>query len=159
MSLRCPTLQIDWLNMKIQSISDSIKDKKAEIANHPGIDIVLCGRKRERTDFNPNKAETDLSILIFQTGNGLALVKFCRELSGVIIGQYSMETDVVIIRTRVRRSLVANLRCSELQADSLFALSLELIHARLHGHYRRSNLEIGYLIAMASGAVADISAN
>ena len=56
-------------------------------------------------------------------------------------------------------SLKATLKCSEKQALSLVELSLELIHAKVHGAYRRTNVELSYLIAMATGAVADVSSN
>jgi len=145
--------------MKIQSICDSPTDTGPETANCPSVDHVLCGRKGGEIEVGSNKAQTDLATQIFLVGNGRGMVKFCRELSAVIIRQYSVETDVDAIRSKVSRSLVTILRCSDMQADCLFELSLELINARLHGHYRRSNLEISYLIAMASGAVADVSAN
>jgi hypothetical protein len=51
------------------------------------------------------------------------------------------------------------LKCTRAQANCLIDLSLEMIHAKVRGKYRRTDLEISYLIATATGAVSDISSN
>jgi hypothetical protein len=105
------------------------------------------------------KVEADLAQRIFREGNGRGLIKFCRELSGVLIRRYMVEPDAASLRTRLCASLVVTLQCTELQAQCLIDLSLELIHAKLHGEYRRSNVELSYLIATATGAVEDVGSN
>lgn len=104
-------------------------------------------------------AEEDLTNRIFREGNGRGLIKFCRELSVILIRQYSVEDDATELRAKLRSSLMSTLGCSEKQALSLVELSLELIHAKVHGAYRRTNVELSYLIAMATGAVTDVSSN
>lgn len=77
----------------------------------------------------------------------------------ILIRQYSVEDDATELRAKLRSSLMSTLGCSEKQALSLVELSLELIHAKVHGAYRRTNVELSYLIAMATGAVTDVSSN
>lgn len=104
-------------------------------------------------------AEQALTNRIFREGNGRGLIKFCRELSVILIRQYTKNDDVGELREKLCSSLMATLRCSHLQAQCLIDLSLELIHAKVHGKYRRSNVELSYLIATATGAVGDVSSN
>ena len=104
-------------------------------------------------------AEQELTNRIFREGNGRGLMKFCRELSVILIRQYTKNDDVSELRDKLSSSLEATLKCSTLQAQCLIDLSLELIHAKVHGKYRRSNVELSYLIATATGAVGDVSAN
>lgn len=77
----------------------------------------------------------------------------------ILIRQYSVNDDAAELRSRLCESLVSTLRCSEKQALCLVELSLELIHAKVHGRYRRTSVELSYLIAMATGAVTDVTAN
>lgn len=122
-------------------------------------DHILIHRKRQ-ADRRPSRtAEEDLCNRIFREGNGRGLINFCRELSGIMIRQYSGEGDVGELRGRIESSLIATLRCSSLQAQCLIDLALELIHARVHGQYRRTKVELSYLIATATGAVSDASSN
>ncbi|MDF1810637.1 MAG: hypothetical protein P1V20_00415 [Verrucomicrobiales bacterium] len=104
-------------------------------------------------------AESRLAEKIFREANGRVLIKFCRELSGVIIRRYIVENDAAIVKRKTADSLVKTLHCSEQQADCLVDLSMELIHAKIHGTYHRSNIELSYLIATATGAVKDITVN
>lgn len=104
-------------------------------------------------------AEQELTNRIFQAGNGKGLMKFCRELAVILIRRYSVDDDARDLRETLQPSLVATLNCSDQQADSLIDLSLEMIHAKVHGMYRRTDVELSYLIATATGAVADVAAN
>ena len=104
-------------------------------------------------------AEEELVNRIFQEGNGKGLIKFCRELAVILIRRYMVENDAGELREKLSASLVATLKCSRQQAECIIDLSLELIHAKVHGKYRRSNVELSYLIATATGAVNDVSAN
>ena len=104
-------------------------------------------------------AEQDLTLRIFREGNGQGLIKFCRELSIILIRQYTKNDDVGELRDKLCASLVTTLKCSPLQAYCIIDLSLELIHAKVHGHYRRSEVELSYLIATATGAVSDVGSN
>ena len=87
-------------------------------------------------------AEQDLTNRIFREGNGKGLMKFCRELSVILIRQYSVNDDASELRAKLCESLKATLKCSEKQALSLVELSLELIHAKVHGAYRRTHVEL-----------------
>lgn len=121
--------------------------------------IMIRSQHQQRTNRRSNAAEQDLSNRIFREGNGRGLIKFCRELSLILIRQYSTNDDAADLRTKLCESLVSTLKCSEQQALCLVELSLELIHAKVHGKYRRTSVELSYLIAMATGAVSDVSAN
>ena len=112
-------------------------------------------RRRKAT---PN-AEEELVNRIFREGNGKGLIKFCRELAVILIRRYMVENDAGELRAKLMASIVATLRCTKQQAECLIDLSLELIHAKVHGKYRRSEVELSYLIATATGAVNDVSAN
>ncbi len=104
-------------------------------------------------------AEQELVNRIFRESNGRGLIKFCRELAVILIRRYMVENDAGELRAKVCASLVATLKCSKQQAECLIDLSLELIHAKVHGGYRRTEVELSYLIAMATGAVDDVAAN
>lgn len=106
-----------------------------------------------------NPAEEELSRRIFEGDHGQGLIRFCRELSAIMIRRYMVERDVGALRDRFRASLVTTLKCTESQALCLVELTLELIHARLHGTYRRSPVELSYLIGVATGAVRNLSVN
>lgn len=106
-----------------------------------------------------NPAEEELSRRIFEGDHGQGLIRFCRELSAIMIRRYMVERDVETLRDRFRASLVTTLKCTEPQALCLVELTLELIHARLHGNYRRSPVELSYLIGVATGAVRNLSVN
>jgi hypothetical protein len=121
--------------------------------------ILIRQQHQQRTNRVPQNAEEELSNRIFLEGNGKGLIRFCRELSLVLIRQYSQENDATELRSKLTNSLMATLHCTEIQAVSLVELSLELIHAKVHGAYRRSSVELSYLIAMATGAVSDVSSN
>lgn len=122
-------------------------------------DHILIHRKRREHRRSSRSAEEELCNRIFREGNGRGLINFCRELSGIMMRQYSGEGDVGELRSRLESSLIATLRCSSLQAQCLIDLALELIHARIHGRYRRTEVELSYLIATATGAVSDVSSN
>ncbi len=96
---------------------------------------------------------------ILRAGNGKGLIKFCRELAVIILRRYSIEDDAAQLRSRLHQSLMQTLQCSSQQAECLIDLALELIHSKVHGRYRRTELELSYLVATATGAVSDISAN
>lgn len=96
---------------------------------------------------------------VFQAGDGLGLIKFCRELAVILVRKCDAEKDATSVRTRISDSIVNTLNCTRKQAESLIDLSLELIHFKVHGKYRRSDIELSYLIAKATGAVDKVSDN
>lgn len=122
-------------------------------------DNIAIERTETPGSIEETPAESALARRIFEEGNGRTLIKFCRELSGVLIRRYIVEADVEVLRTKVCASLVKTLGCTETQAQCLVDLSMELIHAKLYGRYRRTNVELSYLIATATGAVKDVTAN
>ena len=117
------------------------------------------------TTTNSNRISTtvskgnDLTNRILQEGNGKGLLTFCRELAVIIINRYSVEDDAARLRGKLRESLTATLRCTENQAQCLIDISLEMIHHKIHGKYRRSDIDLGHLIANASGVVGDVQSN
>lgn len=97
-----------------------------------------------------------------QEHGGADLIKFCRELSIILIRNYKTGGDTgetSELRDKLTASLMVTLNCTHKQALSLIELSLELIHTKLKGHYKRSEVELSYLIATATGAVCDVSSN
>ena len=104
-------------------------------------------------------ADGRLTARLFQDGSGKQLIKFCREVSAILIRSCHAENGVADLRDKLCASIMATLACSDKQALSLIELSLELIHAKVHGTYRRTEVELSYLIAAATGAVCDVSSN
>lgn len=107
-------------------------------------------------------AEQLLKNRIGQANGGKELIKFCRELSVILIRSYKMagdQGDTGELREKLAASLMVTLNCTEKQALCLIELSLELIHAKLKGRYKRSEVDLSYLIATATGAVSDVSSN
>ncbi len=86
-------------------------------------------------------------------------MKFCRELAVIMIRRHSGEEEAGQLRQNLAVDLQSALSCTALQSDCLIDIALEIIHAKVHGTYRRSPLELSYLIAMATGVVDDLSAN
>lgn len=121
--------------------------------------IIAHGGSNRTSESGKKTAEQRLTNRIFQEGNGKGLIKFCRELSVILIRQYTRNDDIGSLRNKLCASLMATLNCSRLQSQCLIDLSLELIHAKVHGSYRRSDVELSYLIATATGAVGDVSSN
>ena len=142
--------------MKVRTTPQNVTTLNFDSASGSACDHVSLYETR-RTQ-GPS-AEEELTSRIFQEGNGKGLIKFCRELAVILIRRYMVESDAGELRRKLCKSLEATLKCSEQQAQCLIDLSLELIHAKVHGKYRRSSVELSYLIANATGAVTDVSAN
>lgn len=87
------------------------------------------------------------------------LLRFCRELAIILLRSYRSDEEVGELRDKLSASLMVTLNCTEKQALCLVELALELIHAKLRGSYKRTEVELSYLIATATGAVSDVSAN
>jgi hypothetical protein len=131
-------------------------------ARNRGVDHVIISPQATlpaRVISPLQSAEEELTSRIFKEKSGKALMKFCRELTMVLIRRYSIDEDASDLRDSLCDSLESTLKCTRAQANSLIDLSLEMIHAKVRGKYRRTDLEISYLIATATGAVSDISSN
>ena len=87
------------------------------------------------------------------------LLNFCRELSVILIKKYLVGDDPAEVRQEVIFELIARLHCTRAQANHLVDLALEILHVQVHGRYRRSEVELTYLIAKTTGAVRDVSLN
>ena len=120
-------------------------------------------KQLNRLESEPANAEQLLTNRIAaQEQGGTDLLKFCRELSIILIRSYQAGKDnggTSELRDKLAASLMVTLKCTEKQALCLIELSLELIHAKLQGRYKRSEVELSYLIATATGAVCDVSSN
>ena len=116
-------------------------------------------RRNSNNRIGSTSAEEKLVNRIFREGNGKGLIKFCRELAVILIRRYMVENDADGLREKLCASLIATLDCTRLQAQCLIDLALELIHAKVHGKYRRTDVELSFLIATATGAVDDVNAN
>jgi len=91
--------------------------------------------------------------------SGTGLLRFCRELSVVLIKKYLVGNDPAEVRQELVYELIARIQCSSAQANHLVDLALEIIHVHVHGKYRRNELDLTCLIAKATGAVGDVSMN
>lgn len=134
----------------------STQPQKSPSIDHFSInDIDLQTPKTEPK----SPGEKNLGEKILQAENGRGLIRFCRELSSIIIRRFIVDKDMDKLRERLGASLIVTLECTEQQAFCIIDLSLELIHAQVHGKYRRSNVELSYLIAIATGAVRNVESN
>lgn len=115
-------------------------------------------RQPEEVDsaLSGNRAEEELTGRILQDGRGRGLLQFCRELSVILIRRYMSSNDAGELRDRLSASLMVTLDCSEKEAFCLIDLALELIHVKVYGDYRRSNVDLGYLVENACQVVNGI---
>jgi len=93
------------------------------------------------------------------SSDGKGLLRFCKELSGLLVRRYLVENDPAEVRLNVSRDLQKKMRCGKEHAGYLIDLALELIHLRVHGEYCRNEIELSLLISKATGAVGDLRAN
>lgn len=98
-------------------------------------------------------AEEELSRLILQDGRGKPLLKFCHEIGSVLIRNYLASDCTESLRRNVCANLVETLACTEQEAHCLLNLSLELIYVKVHKTYRHANVNLNYLISMATNAL------
>ena len=94
-----------------------------------------------------------------EADQGGTLWKLCRELFDLLIRRYLAERDLTGLKERLQASLIVVLNCNPSQARCLVDLSIELIHRRVHGQYRRNPAELSYLMATAAGAVENLRSN
>lgn len=87
------------------------------------------------------------------------LLGLCHEIAGLILRRHQEKNDPAAVRREVRARLVQMMSCTEERAERLIDLSLELVHVKIHGHYRRNPLELSILIARAGNQLREIGAN
>lgn len=87
------------------------------------------------------------------------LLGLCHEIAGLILRRHQEKNDPVAVRCEVRARLVQMMSCTEERAERLIDLSLELVHVKIHGRYRRNPLELSILIARAGNQLREIGAN
>ncbi|MDP4792615.1 MAG: hypothetical protein NWR21_06065 [Verrucomicrobiales bacterium] len=87
------------------------------------------------------------------------LLGLCHEIAGLILRRHQEKNDPVAVRREVRARLVQMMSCTEERAERLIDLSLELVHVKIHGRYRRNPLELSILIARAGNQLREIGAN
>lgn len=117
-------------------------------------DTITKRQPRLRVLDAPEKAEDILAARITEGKRGKSLLKFCRELSTVLVRSYMVENDADELREKLCSSLMLTLACSYHHANCLVDLSLELIHAKVHHEIRRSNDDLDYLISHAGKALS-----
>lgn len=104
--------------------------------------------------------EEELTDRMLREKNGKPMFAICREMAGLLSCAYSnSSTEVMELGNALIDHLVEKRDFSRQQAGCILDLALDLIHARIHGTYRRSNVDLGFLIAVASGEVTDVAAN
>lgn len=106
-----------------------------------------------------NVAEKDLVRRLTEQREGKSLLEFCRELAGIVMRRYRVENEASEVRRIITADLRKSLKCTKLQADSLFELALEVIHVKIHGRYQRTGADLTFLIAKAGGVVRNVSLN
>lgn len=87
------------------------------------------------------------------------LLGLCHEIAGLILRRHLEKIDAVSVRREVRERLVGMMSCSRERAERLIDLSLELIHVKAHGHFKRSPIELSLLIALAGDRLRDVTDN
>ncbi len=93
------------------------------------------------------------------TLEGSGLLQFCKELAGMLIRRYLVESDPAEVRRAVSRHLQRSMNCDKSNAAYLIDLALELIHLKVHGEYCRNEIELSLLISKATGSVGDLQVN
>ncbi len=69
------------------------------------------------------------------------------------------KNDAAAVRREVRARLMQMMSCTAERAERLIELSLELIHVKIHGRYRRNPLELSLLIARAGNQLREVGDN
>jgi len=69
------------------------------------------------------------------------------------------KNDAVAVRREVRARLMQTMSCTAERAERLIELSLELIHVKIYGRYRRDPLELSLLIAWAGNQLREVGDN
>ena len=87
------------------------------------------------------------------------LLGLCHEIAGLILRRHIEKNDAVAVRREVRGRLVQMMQCSEERAERLIDLSLELIHVKIHGRFKRNSLELSLLIARAANQLREVGDN
>ena len=93
------------------------------------------------------------------TTEGKGLLNFCKDLAGLLIRRYLVESDPAEVRRSVSQDLQKSMKCAKTDVSYLIELALELIHLKVHGEYCRNELELSLLISKATGDVGDLRLN
>lgn len=117
--------------------------------------LIRGSAKDFYTHYCPEVKE-GLIEMIRASASGSDLLEYCRELSYDLVKRYMAEDDVQEMMERFCDTLQEGLRCTPQQARCLVNLTLELIHFKVHGDYRRANVDLSYLIAMATAAIRGV---
>lgn len=107
-----------------------------------------------------SSVEEELTDRILRESDGRRVIGLCRELAGNLLPVYDEDPEgLEALKEQLCLVLVQERKYERQQAKALIELSLDLVHARLYKNYRRSNVELGFLVATATGAVVDLSSN
>ncbi len=87
------------------------------------------------------------------------LLKLCEVVASTLLRRQLETGDADRTVREVRRCLMASLRCDSVRAGRIVDLSLELIHVKTKGRYRRNPLELSELIARAGNQLRDVRDN
>jgi len=87
------------------------------------------------------------------------LLGLCHEIAGLILRRQMEKNDAAAVRREVRARLMQMMSCTAERAERLIELSLELIHVKIHGRYRRNPLELSLLIARAGNQLREVGDN
>jgi len=91
-----------------------------------------------------SSVEEELADRICRAENGKSILAICRELAGMLTETYSRnQEDLGDLRDALCHRLKQSLKCHEIHALQLIELSLDLVHARIQGTYRRNPFESG----------------
>ncbi len=87
------------------------------------------------------------------------LLAFCHEVSGLLIRRQLEVRNPQVVCRFVRSEIVRLMSCSEERAGWIVDLSLELIHVKINGSFKRNPLELSLLIARAGNQLRRLSDN
>lgn len=87
------------------------------------------------------------------------LLGLCEEVAATLLRRQLETGDATRTVREVRRCLMASLHCDSARAGQIVDLSLELIHVKVTGRYRRDPLELSQLIARAGNQLRDVRHN
>lgn len=90
---------------------------------------------------------------------GKELVELCTEIAGVLLRGYADGKSGRDVRNVIVDGLIDKISASQVQAQALVDLSLELIHLEAYGRLRGNAVDFTCLVAKSRGGLEDPSAN
>lgn len=84
-----------------------------------------------------------------------ALMSLCQEIAVTLLRRTGSGEKAAVVRREIEAGLRQHLSCPDRQIEAIVELSIELIHVKSYGRYRRNALELAYLLDLCSGQAGD----